>query len=159
MTHSFASHDDLVSSVGSQLGHSPWVQIDQRRVDDFAEATGDHQWIHVDPERAADGPFGGTIAHGYLTLAMVPALVAAVVDYRGWTTKVNYGSNRVRFPAPVRVGSRVRAGVTLLSVEETRAGLQVTTQVTVDIEESGGEPAAKPALIAEVLTLLVGPIG
>jgi len=154
---SFQNVDQLHQAVGSHLGHSDWILIDQRRVDMFADATDDHQWIHVDPERAADGPFGGTIAHGYLSLSLVPALVATVVGYAGWAVKVNYGSNKVRFLTPVLVGSRVRAGITLVSVNQTAAGVQVTTAVQVDIEDPDGVPTPKPALVAEVITLLAAP--
>ena len=101
--------------------------VDQERIDTFADATGDHQWIHVDPERAAAGPFGGTIAHGYLTLSLVPVLVSSVLEYDGWSTKINYGSDKVRFPAPVPVGSRVRAGVELLAVRAVPAGTRSPT--------------------------------
>lgn len=153
--HTFHDLDQLRAAVGVHLGHSEWVLIEQQRVDTFAESTDDRQWIHVDPERAASGPFGATIAHGYLTLSLVPALVASVVDYAGWRVKVNYGSNRVRFPAPVPVGSRVRAGLTILAVDETSAGTQLTTRVTVEVEGADGVQALKPALVAEILTLLV----
>ncbi|MEJ7628058.1 MAG: MaoC family dehydratase [Nocardioidaceae bacterium] len=153
----FTSLDEISASVGRPLGHSEWVLVDQQRIDGFAEATGDRQWIHVDPERAAGGPFGATIAHGYLTLSLVPALVASLVDYSGWGVKINYGSNKVRFPAPVLVGSRVRVAATVSSVDESAAGVQVTLQVTVEVEDAGGVPAAKPALVAEILTLLAAP--
>ncbi len=143
--------------MGEHLGHSDWVLVDQQRVDMFAEATGDHQWIHVDPERTASGPFGATIAHGYLTLSLVPALVASLVDYAGWEVKINYGSNKVRFPSPVLVGSRVRAGVRLVAVEETRAGAQVALEVTVTAEDPAGVPSPKPALVGEILTVLASP--
>jgi acyl dehydratase len=149
----FSSYDDLTAAVGEHLGHSDWLTIDQKRIDTFAEATSDRQWIHVDAERAADGPFGSTIAHGYLTLSLVPVLVASVVDYAGWSVKINYGSNRVRFPAPVKVDSRVRAAVDLANVAAASGGTQVTLNVVLDLEE-GGRPQPKPALVAELLTLL-----
>ncbi|MBA3308439.1 MAG: MaoC family dehydratase [Nocardioidaceae bacterium] len=154
MTRVFQTVDELDAAVGQHLGHSDWVVIDQERIDAFADATGDHQWIHVDPERAATGPFAGTIGHGYLTMSLVPVMVASLIDYAGWSMKVNYGSNKVRFPAPVPVDSRVRAGCELAGVVPGRAGTQVTLKVTVEIEGSDGEPAAKPALVAETLTLL-----
>ncbi len=154
MSRVFTTYDELVATVGEHLGYSDWVTVDQQRIDTFAEATGDHQWIHVEPERAADGPFGATIAHGYLTLSLVPVLVASVVEYSGWSVKINYGSNKVRFPQPVRVGSRVRAGVQLADVTSGPAGTQVKLKVTVDIEDGSGERLSKPALVAEVLTLL-----
>jgi acyl dehydratase len=153
MTVRFSSYEDLRAAVGTHLGHSDWLTVDQRRVDTFAEATGDYQWIHVDPERAAAGPFGGTIAHGYLTLSLLPVLVSEVLDYAGWAVKINYGSDKVRFPQPVRVGSRLRAGVELRDVKKARSGIQVTSVVTVEIEY-GGQPEPKPALVAETVTLL-----
>lgn len=143
--------NDLEELVGTRLGVSDWLSIDQARIDTFADATGDHQWIHVDPERAEQGPYGRTIAHGYLTLSLLPALVAQVVDYAGWSTKINYGSNKVRFPSPVPVGSRVRARVDLAGVEVVRSGTQVTNQVTIEIDG-----ADRPAVVAETITLLVG---
>jgi acyl dehydratase len=154
----FRDAGEIRAAVGRRLGPSDWVTVDQRRVDTFADATDDHQWIHVDPVRAADGPFGGTIAHGYLTLSLVPVLVAALVDYAGWAVKINYGSNKVRFPSPVLVGSRVRLSLTLSAVTETPAGTQVTGQVSVEAEGPDGVPAAKPALVAEILTLLAAPV-
>ncbi len=155
--HAFRDLDQLRAAAGTHLGHSEWLLVDQQRVDTFAEATGDHQWIHVDQERAADGPFGTTIAHGYLTLSLLPALVASLVEYSGWRVKVNYGSNKVRFPAPVPVGSRVRAGLTILAVDETSAGTQVTSHVLVEVESADGVRALKPALVAEIITLLADP--
>lgn len=144
---------DLEELVGTRLGVSDWLDIDQVRIDTFAEATGDHQWIHVDPVRAEQGPYGRTIAHGYLTLSLLPTLVAQVVDYAGWSTKINYGSNKVRFPSPVPVGSRVRASVDLVNVEVVRSGTQVTNQVTIEIDG-----AERPAVVAETITLLVGEV-
>ncbi len=154
MTRVFSSYDDLVAAVGDHLGYSDWGTVDQARIDAFADATGDRQWIHVDPKRAAEGPFGTTVAHGYLTLSLVPALVASLVEYSGWSVKINYGSNKVRFPMPVKVDSRVRVGVELADVAAVHAGTQVTLKVTVDLEDSTGKQAAKPALVAEILTLL-----
>jgi acyl dehydratase len=150
VAHRFESRDELESAVGQHLGHSDWLTIDQRRIDLFADATGDHQWIHVDARRAASGPYGSTVAHGYLTLSLVPVLVAEVVDYAGWPAKLNYGSDKVRFPAPVPVDSRIRAGVDLLSVRDVPSGIQVTSRVTVDIDNS-----PRPALVAETITLLI----
>lgn len=154
MTRVFTTYDELAGAVGKHLGYSDWVTIDQQRIDTFADATGDHQWIHVDPVRAAQGPFGATVAHGYLTLSLVPALVASLVEYAGWSVKINYGSNKVRFPQPVLVDSRARAGVEIAAVSAVPAGTQVTIRVTVEIEDRHGERQAKPALVAEVLTLL-----
>lgn len=142
--------DELAAAVGRHLGYSDWVTVDQSRIDLFAEATGDRQWIHVDPERAATGPFGSTIAHGYLTLSLIPMLVWQVYEVRGARMGVNYGSNKVRFPAPVPVGSRLRAGVELVSVAEGGGGLQVVARVTVELE--GGD---KPACVAETVSVVV----
>ncbi|MBA2573990.1 MAG: MaoC family dehydratase [Nocardioidaceae bacterium] len=150
----FSSPDELVAAVGEHLGCSDWLSLDQSRIDAFAEATGDRQWIHVDLQRAARGPHGCTIAHGYLTLSLLPALVASIVSYAGWTTRLNYGSNKVRFPAAVRSGSRVRASAELVGVSPAATGLLVTTQVTLE-HEYDGRLQPKPALVAEVLTLLL----
>jgi acyl dehydratase len=150
----FSDSAELTAAVGEHLGYSEWVVIDQGRIDAFADATGDHQWIHVDPERAASGPFGTTVAHGYLTLSLVPVLVSSLLDYAGWPVKINYGSNKVRFPTPVPVDRAVRAGVEVAAVTEVPAGLQVAMKVTVEIRNPSGEVAGKPALVAETLTLL-----
>ena len=115
----FEGLDDLRKAVGEQLGYSEWHTVTQEQINTFAEATGDHQWIHIDPEAAAKGPFGKTIAHGYLTLSLIPMLASEVSRTNGARMGVNYGLNKVRFPAPVPVGSLVRAGVRLLSVSET----------------------------------------
>src|SRR5215208_4907427 len=114
--------EDVVALVGEELGASDWHTIDQQRIDAFADATGDHQWIHVDPERAADGPFGTTVAHGYLTLSMLPFLGAQVFAFAGDVARVNYGLNKVRFVSPVRVGSKVRNRVELLEVVDIDKG-------------------------------------
>jgi len=143
----FTSTDELTAAVGEELGVSDWLEIDQKRIDLFADATGDHQWIHVDPERAKDGPFGTTIAHGYLTLSLLPALVPQVMRVEGMQMGVNYGVNKVRFPATVPVGSRVRARVELADVAEAGGGVQVAAKVTV--EREGGE---KPVCVAETLS-------
>ncbi len=140
----FTSADDLKAAVGEQLGLSDWLEIDQKRIDLFAEATGDDQWIHVDPEKAADGPFGTTIAHGYLTLSLLPVLVPQVMRVEGMKMGVNYGTNKVRFPSPVPVGSRLRATAVLKEVTEAGGGVQVTAAVTV--EREGGD---KPVCVAE----------
>ncbi|MGW6457282.1 MaoC family dehydratase [Streptomyces sp. NPDC055078] len=140
----FTSADELRAGVGERLGHSDWLEIDQKRIDLFADATGDHQWIHVDPERAADGPFESTIAHGYLTLSLLPFLVPQVMRVEGMRMGINYGCNKVRFPAPVPVGSRLRATAVLQSVVETGDSLQVTALVTVEREDS-----EKPVCVAE----------
>jgi acyl dehydratase len=131
---------------GSHLGWTDWREIDQRQVDLFAEATGDHQWIHVDPERAASGPFGGTIAHGYLTLSLAPVLLSELLVVEGMTFGVNYGANKVRFPSPVKVGSKLRMGAEVAKVEDVPGGVQATYALTFETE---GSP--KPACVAEVV--------
>ncbi|MEV0293774.1 MaoC family dehydratase [Nocardia sp. NPDC050710] len=141
---------ELEQAVGTHLGYSEWHTITQEQVNTFADATGDHQWIHVDPERAAHGPFGTTIAHGYLTLSLLPMLVAHVYRVDGLKMGINYGCNKVRFPAAVPVGSRVRAGVELVALEPIAAGTQVIARVIIEIE--GG---SKPACVAEPLSVLV----
>jgi len=146
----FSTFEELAAASGEELGSSDWVEITQERVDRFADATGDHQWIHVDVERAAEGPFGGTIAHGYLTLSLVPWLGAQVFSLETPGAKLNYGVNKVRFPHPVRVGKRVRVHVTMGEVVEVPAGRQLTLRHTVEIE---GE--AKPACVAETVVLLL----
>jgi acyl dehydratase len=137
--------DDL--KPGLELGPSEWREITQERVNLFADATGDHQWIHVDPERAATGPFGGTIAHGYLTLSMLPESAFALIDVEDASAAINYGLNKVRFPAPVPVGSRIRTSYRIADVAEVEGGVQVTTQATV--EREGSE---KPVCVAETLS-------
>ncbi|MBF6266359.1 MaoC family dehydratase [Nocardia farcinica] len=141
---------ELEAAVGSHLGYSEWHTITQSQINAFADATGDHQWIHVDAEKAANGPFGTTIAHGYLTLSLVPLLVAQIYRVEGVRMSVNYGSNKLRFPAPVPVDSTVRAGVELVSVAPGAAGHLVTSTVTV--ERAGGD---KPVCVVESLTLVV----
>lgn len=146
----FDTMEDLKAAVGTHLGFSSWHRITQQQIDTFAEATGDHQWIHVDPEAAAQGPFGGTIAHGYLTLSLVPLLASEVYEVRAVPMLVNYGANKLRFPSPVPAGSGIRAGVELLSLEPGGGGHQITTRVTVELE--GGQ---KPACVADIVILLV----
>ncbi|MER5945928.1 MaoC family dehydratase [Streptomyces sp. NPDC001904] len=140
----FKDVDELKGAVGEQLGHSDWVEIEQGRIDRFAEATGDHQWIHVDPERAKAGPFGTTIAHGYLTLSLLPLFGPQLIAVEGVKMGVNYGTNKVRFPAPVPVGSRLRATGRITSVEDVAGGVQVSVAFTV--ERDGGD---KPVCVAE----------
>jgi acyl dehydratase len=142
--------DQLAGMAGEDLGTSEWLVIDQERVDRFAEATGDHQWIHVDVERAASGPFGGTIAHGYLTLSLIPFLGAQVFSLETPGAKLNYGVNKVRFPHPVRVGSRIRDHVTMGEITQLPAGKQLTLRHTLEIEGQ-----AKPACVAETVVLLL----
>lgn len=146
----FEGLEQVRDAIGEHVGYSDWMEITQGRIDAFADATGDHQWIHVDPERAAQGPFGATIAHGYLTLSLLPALGEQVLDIRGFRMMINYGSDKVRFPSPVRVGSRIRAGVELTALEQKAAGAQLTTRVTVEIEGHD-----KPAVVADTVRLMV----
>lgn len=145
--HGLAEYE---AAVGTHLGHGPWHTVTQEQIDLFAEATGDHQWIHVDPQRAATGPFGATVAHGYLTLSLLPLLTKQVYTVDGLTMAVNYGSNKVRFPSPVRVGSRVRASVELVSLAPASLGFQAVNRVTVELDGSD-----KPACVAETVTVLV----
>lgn len=141
---------ELEDAVGTHLGYSEWHTITQSQINAFADATGDHQWIHIDTEKAAGGPFGTTIAHGYLTLSLLPLLVPQVYRVEGVTMAVNYGANKLRFPAPVPVDSKVRAGIELVSVAAGAAGHLVTCRVTV--EREGGD---KPVCVVESLTLVV----
>ncbi len=143
----FATPADLAGAVGNHLGYSDWITIEQDRVNLFADATGDHQWIHVDPERAKDGPFGACIAHGYLTLSLVSMLLPSIIEVRGISMGVNYGCDRVRFPAPVPVGSRIRAGGELTKAEEVGGGVQATVRVTMEIE--GNE---RPACVVDTIS-------
>ncbi len=139
----FARLADLQPLVGQEIGASDWIEIDQARIDRFADATGDHQWIHVDPVRAAAGPFGATIAHGFLTLSLLPAMGLAAFAIDGLRMSVNYGLDRVRFPAPVRVGSRLRGHFVLREYQPIAGGAQLVVECTMEIE--GG---AKPACVA-----------
>ncbi|GGO26588.1 MaoC family dehydratase [Micromonospora parathelypteridis] len=150
----FSSFEDLTSAVGETLGPGPWQRIEQGRVDLFADATDDHQWIHLDPVRAAAGPFGGTIAHGYLTLSLLPALAGGLYRVEGVAMGVNYGLNRVRFPAPVRVGASVRATATIAEVSPVIGGVQLVATVSVE-SDSGG----KPVCVAETVSRLYGAEG
>lgn len=143
----FTSIDGLRAAVGSHLGYSEWWEITQERVNAFADATDDHQFIHVDPERAAQTPFGGPVAHGFLTLSMAVPLTQQIVAVEGVRMAVNYGTNKVRFPAPVPVGSRLRAGAVLEAVEDVPGGVQVVFTVTFEIE--GG---SKPVCVAETVS-------
>ncbi len=132
----FKTPAELEGAVGKHLGYSDWLEITQERINGFADATGDHQWIHVDPERAKKGPFGACIAHGYLTLSLASYFLPRIVEVQGISMGVNYGTDRVRFPAPVPVGSRVRGGAELTKVEEVKGGVQATIRVTIEIEGS-----------------------
>jgi acyl dehydratase len=138
---------DLQSLVGEVIGESDWIAVDQARIDLFADATGDHQWIHVDPERAAAGPYGTTVAHGFLTLSLMPEMFATAFAVRDGRMGVNYGLNKVRFPAPVPVDSRLRGRFKLLSYEAIDGGAQLVVEVTMERE---GSP--KPVCVAESVT-------
>ncbi|RKS09211.1 acyl dehydratase [Nocardiopsis sp. Huas11] len=126
--------DEIRAAAGRDLGHSSWLEIDQKRVNLFADATDDHQWIHVDPDRAASGPFGGPIAHGYLTLSLVIPLFSELLVMEGVSVSINYGLNKVRFISPVPVGSRIRMAATLAEVTDVRGGVQCVVDATVEIE-------------------------
>lgn len=143
----FKSPLDLEAAVGQVLGASDWLTIDQERINLFADATGDHQWIHVDPEKAQQGSFGCTIAHGYLTLSLVNMFLPQIVDVQGISMGVNYGSDKLRFPAPVKVNSRVRGVGELVAVEQVKGGVQAVIRVTVEIE---GE--ARPACVVDTIS-------
>lgn len=147
MTHVFASPEELRRAAGTDLGVTDWIEITQDRIDLFADATGDHQWVHCDPARAAEGPFGTTIAHGYLTLALTNLFLPQLVRVEGISMGVNYGTNKVRFPAPVPVGSRIRGRGEILSVDDVTGGVQATILITVEVE--GTE---KPACVVESLS-------
>ena len=147
MTTVFKSPLDLEAAVGQTLGASEWLTIDQQRINLFADSTGDHQWIHVDPEKAKHGSFGCTIAHGYLTLSLVNMFLPQIVDVQGISMGVNYGSDKLRFPAPVKVDSRVRGVGELISVEQVKGGVQAVIRVTVEIE---GED--RPACVVDTIS-------
>ena len=139
--------EELKAKVGEHFGYSDWLEITQEQVNLFADATGDHQWIHVDPERAKkESPFGGPIAHGYLTLSLGPKLLPQIMQVQGVKMGVNYGANKVRFPSPVPVGAKLRAGASLAEVEDVAGGVQVTMDVTFEVD---GAP--KPACVAQIL--------
>lgn len=146
----FERIDDIVAAQGEHLGYSDWLDIPQERIDAFADATEDHQWIHVDPQAAAQGPFGKTIAHGYLTLALLPALLAQILQMQGVAMVMNYGTQKVRFLAPVPVDSYVRLGLELQATERMSSGLRIQLGATLEIQG-----VDRPALVAEVLYLVV----
>jgi acyl dehydratase len=146
MTTTIDGIDGLKAAAGQHLGYSDYVEVTQDQVNLFADATGDHQWIHVDVERAKAGPFGAPIAHGYLTLSLSPALLPQILRVTGVAMGVNYGTNKVRFPSPVPVGSKLRLGASLLSVEDVAGGAQIAMELTFEVE---GAP--KPSCVAEVL--------
>ena len=150
MPQTFNGVDEMVHAVGTTLGKSAWLEITQKQVNQFADATGDHQWIHVDVDRAAKGPYGGTIAHGYLTLSLIARFGEELFKVDGVTAKLNYGVNKVRFPAPVPVGTRVRAGASIANAVQTPTGVQVSLNWVIELENS-----TKPACVAETVVLLV----
>ncbi|MHA6799181.1 MaoC family dehydratase [Bounagaea algeriensis] len=143
----FSSKEELLAAEGEELGYSDWLRISQEQVNQFADATLDHQWIHVDVERAEQGPFGGPVAHGYLTLSLLPKLNAETYSVRGARMGINYGLEKVRFPSPVLVGSRVRVHTKLTGVTEISGGLQLAITATIEIEGHD-----KPACVAETLS-------
>jgi acyl dehydratase len=146
----FKSIDELASAVGEEIGPTDWLTIDQKRVNLFAEATGDYQWIHVDIDRAKAGPFGGTIAHGYMTLALIPWIASQLFHIDTLGAKLNYGVNKVRFPNIVRVGARIRSTCTVAEVTKIAAGNQMVMRYVIEIEDE-----AKPACVAETVVLLL----
>lgn len=149
MPRQFANLEEFKAAVGEDLGTSEWTEITQDQVNLFADATGDHQWIHIDVEKAAKGPFGGTIAHGYLTLSLLPMLGEQIYAIGGLAMGVNYGTNKVRFPHPVLVGSRVRGKAILKETKDITIGTQATVEFIIEIEG-----ADKPACVAEVLSVM-----
>jgi acyl dehydratase len=146
MTRTINGIEEMKTLVGEHLGYSPYVEITQEQVNTFADATGDHQWIHVDVEKAKSGPFGGPIAHGYLTLSLGPLLSPQIFNVTGVSMGVNYGAGKIRFPSPVPVGSKLRLGATLSSVDDVAGGAQVTMEFVFEIEG-----ATKPSCVAEVI--------
>ncbi|GAB3256727.1 MaoC family dehydratase [Nocardioides dilutus] len=146
----FTTTEELQDAVGEELGTTDWIEIDQDRVDLFADATDDHQWIHVDQERAAAGPFGATIAHGYLTLSLIPWLSSQIFSVDTPGARLNYGLNKVRFPTPVKVGARIRGRASIVALTDVPAGKQLTVAYTIEVD---GE--AKPACVAETVVLLL----
>ena len=151
MPRVFANLDEFKSAAGTELGTSDWITVTQEQINTFADATGDHQWIHVDPERAAGGPFGTTIAHGYLTLSLLPVLLENAFAVEQIAMGVNYGTNKVRFPSPVPVDSRIRATATLKETVDISIGTQIT--ITAVVEREGAD---KPAVVAEVVYVYAG---
>lgn len=149
MPRVFESLEEFKAAAGEELGTSDWVTVTQEQINTFADATGDHQWIHVDPERAAAGPFGKPIAHGYLTLSLLPVFAQQIYEIKNIAMGVNYGANKVRFPQPVPVGSRLRATATLKETSDIAIGTQLVINFVVELEG-----AAKPACIAEVVYVM-----
>ena len=150
MAREFNTADELKAAVGEHLGYSEWLEIDQKRIDLFADATGDHQWIHIDPEKAKDGPFGSTIAHGYLTLSLTNYFLPQIMSVPGASMGVNYGANKLRFPSPVPTGKRVRCGAEMTEAEDVKNGVQVIVTLTVEVEGSD-----RPACVVESVSRFV----
>ena len=148
MTTILEAPTDLLKLVGQRLGTTDWMKVTQQQVDQFAEATGDRQWLHIDPDRAAKGPFRGTIVHGYLTLSLAPAVISQVLEIRELTAALNYGLNKVRFPSPIRVGAQIRAAVTVMSAQQKSSGVESVFTLTYEID---GED--RPACVADVIVL------
>ncbi|GAA4525351.1 MaoC family dehydratase [Amycolatopsis samaneae] len=146
----FSSLDEFAGAVGEHLGYSDWLPVTQERVNLFADATDDHQWIHVDAGKAADGPFGTTIAHGFLTLSLISGFVGRIYRVDGISMGINYGLNKVRFPQPVKVGARIRAGAQLIEVTDVPGGKQGVVRWTIEIEDE-----AKPACVAEMVARIL----
>lgn len=147
MVTTFDHPNELKDAVGKALGHSEWLVMTQERINTFADATNDHQWIHVDPELAKDGPFGAPIAHGYLTLSLASFFMPQILKVNQVAMGINYGTDKVRFPAPVRVGSRIRGSAEIIKVEDVKGGVQVTNRITIEIE---GED--KPACVVDTIS-------
>ena len=147
MTAVFSRPSDLLKAAGQGLGPTDWLKVEQERINLFADATGDHQWIHTDPARAAEGPFGGTIAHGYLTLSLANLFLPQLMEVQNVAMGVNYGCEKVRFPAPVPAGSRIRGAGEIISAEEVKGGVQVVVRVTIEVE--GGD---KPACVVDTIS-------
>ncbi len=150
-TRVFSTVADLEAAIGEPIGTTDWVTIDQAKVDQFADLTGDHQWIHVDVEKAASSPFGGTIVHGFFTLSLLPVFGSSLFSIEAGTARLNYGLEKVRFPAPVPVGSRLRGTPTIAEVRQVPAGIQVITGWVVE-----AEGVSRPVCVAETITMVVG---
>jgi acyl dehydratase len=147
MTQVFARPADLIGAEGTKLGPTDWLAIEQDRVNGFADVTGDHQWIHVDVARASEGPFGGTIAHGYLTMSLANYFLPQLIEVRGFAHAVNVGADRLRFLNPVKVGSRIRATGEIVGVEEVKGAIQSVVRVTIEIEGQ-----TKPACVLDTIS-------
>jgi acyl dehydratase len=148
----FEKPADLIGKEGMILPPTEWLMIDQERVNGFAEVTGDDQWIHVDVDRAKEGPFGGTIAHGYLTLSLVNYFLPQLIEVRGFAHAVNVGADRLRFLSPVKVGSRIRGSGEVISAEEVKGGIQSVVRVTIEIEGQDGQPTDRPACVLDTIS-------